>query len=556
MRSSLEIAQAASPRPVADVAAELGLRPEEIELHGPHVAKVGWAALARAADRPKGRLVLVTAITPTSLGEGKTTTLVGLVDALRQLGVRVAGTLRQASLGPVFGAKGGATGGGRAQVVPVERVNLHLTGDLDAVAAAQNLAAALVDNHLHHGNALGIEPASIGWPRALDVNDRTLREVIVGLGGRTNGPVRESGFVVTAASEVMAILALARDLADLRRRLGRAVVARRRGGVPVTLDDLRAAGAMAALLVEAAKPNLVQTLEGAPVLVHTGPYGNVSQGSSSVIADRFALGLAELVVTEAGFGADLGAEKFFDIKCRQGGLEPAAVVLVATVRALKRHGGSPRAPDEEDVPAVRRGAENLARHLRILRQFGLPVVVAANAFSTDTRAEIDALCEAAIASGARAAVPAMHHEQGGRGALELARAVRAAAREDGPGLKLLYDDALPLAEKLEALATRVYGAEGVEHSRAAAEQRDELERLGFGQLPICTAKTHLSLSHDPRLGPHPSGFRLPVRELRLHAGAGFITAVAGDVLLMPGLPAVPAAESIDVMPDGRIVGLR
>jgi len=377
VRSSLEIAQAASPRPVADVAAELGLRPEEIELHGPHVAKVGWAALARAADGPKGRLVLVTAITPTSLGEGKTTTLVGLVDALRQLGVRVAGTLRQASLGPVFGAKGGATGGGRAQVVPVERVNLHLTGDLDAVAAAQNLAAALVDNHLHHGNALGIEPASIGWPRALDVNDRALREVVVGLGGRTNGPVRESGFVITAASEVMAILALARDLGDLRRRLGRAVVARRRGGVPVTLDDLRAAGAMAALLAEAAKPNLVQTLEGAPVLVHTGPYGNVSQGSSSVIADRLALGLAELVVTEAGFGADLGAEKFFDIKCRQGGLEPAAVVLVATVR-----------------------------------------------------------------------------------------------------------------------------------------------------------------------------------ELRLHAGAGFITAVAGDVQLMPGLPAVPVAESIDVMPDGRIVGLR
>jgi formate--tetrahydrofolate ligase len=556
MGSALEIAQAGEPRPIAEVAGELGLASEEIEPHGPHVAKVGWAALARAAARPKGRLVVVTAITPTPHGEGKTTTLVGLVDALRQLGVRAAGTLRQASLGPVFGVKGGATGGGRAQVVPVERVNLYLTGDHDAVAAAHNLAAALVDNHLHRGNALDLEPASIGWPRVLDVNDRALREVVVGLGGRANGPVRESRFVITAASEVMAILALARDLADVRRRLGCAVVARRRGGEPVTLEELRAAGAMAALLVEAAKPNLVQTLEGAPVLVHTGPFGNVSQGSSSVIADRLALGLAEVVVTEAGFGADLGAEKFFDIKCRQGGLEPAAVVLVATARALKRHGGSRRAPDEEDVPAVRRGAENLARHLRILRHFGLPVVVAANAFPDDTRAEIDALCEAALASGARAAVPSTHYQQGGRGALDLARAVCAAAREEGPVLKLLYGDGLPLAEKIEALATRVYGAEGVDLSRTAAEQREELERLGFGRLPICTAKTHLSLSHDPRLGPHPSGFTFPVRELRLHAGAGFITAVAGDVLLMPGLPAAPAAESIDVTPDGRIVGLR
>jgi formate--tetrahydrofolate ligase len=555
MRTSLEIAQAAKLRPIAEVAQDLGLQPDEIEPYGRHVAKIGFEALARPAPR-QGALVLVTAITPGSHGEGKTTTAIGLVDALRHLGVRAVATLRQPSLGPVFGLKGGASGGGRAQVVPVERVNLHLTGDFDAVAAAHNLAAALVDNHLNHGNALGIEPGSVSWPRALDVNDRVLRDVVVGLGGRGNGPVRETAFVITAASEVMALLALARDVPDLRRRLGRVVVARRKDGTPVALEELRAAGAMAALLLDAAKPNLVQTLEGAPVLMHAGPFGNVSQGSSSVIADRFALGAADLVVTEAGFGADLGAEKFFDIKCRQSGLEPSAAVVVATVRALKRHGASTRAPEEEDVDAVRRGAENLARHVRIVRDFEVPVVVALNAFSTDRPGEVEAACEAALAAGARAAIPATHYTDGGAGAVALAHEVDALARGRRSGFRLLYGDDAPLAAKLEAIATRIYGAEGVDYSRAAAQQREELERLGFSALPLCVAKTHLSLSHDPLLGATPRGFRLPVRELRLAAGAGFVTALAGDVQLMPGLPGRPAAESIDLAPDGRITGLR
>jgi formate--tetrahydrofolate ligase len=542
-------------RPIAEVAAGAGLLPSEIEPHGAHVAKVLPAALARLASRPEGRLVVVTAITPTRQGEGKTTTVVGLVDAFRRLGVPAVATIRQPSLGPVFGLKGGGGGSGRAQVVPAERLNLHLTGDLHAVTAAHGLAAALLDNHLNHGNALGIEPGSISWPRAIDVDDRALRDVVVGLGGRSNGPVRETGFVITAASEVMAALALADDLADLRRRLGRMVVARRRDGTPVTLEDLRAAGAMAALLVDAMKPNLLQTLEGSPVLVHAGPFGNVSQGASSVAADRLALRLADLVVTEAGFGADLGAEKLFDIKCRQSGLVPAAAVLVATVRALKAHGGSAGAPEAEDVPAVRRGCENLARHVGIVRSFGLPVVAAVNVFVSDTSAEIEAVREAALAAGARAAVAARHHAEGGAGALDLARAVAEAAREGAPGFRLLYPDEASLAEKIEILATRVYGAAGVELSHAAAAQIEDLERSGFGRLPVCVAKTHLSLSHDPHLGPSPRGFTFPVREVRVSAGAGFVTALAGEIQLLPGLPARPAADGIDVDAEGRVTGL-
>jgi formate--tetrahydrofolate ligase len=540
--------------PITEIAENLGLAPSELELHGRHVAKVPWAAPAAARARPGGALVLVSAVTPTPRGEGKTTVAIGLVDALRRLGIRAVATLRQPSLGPVFGKKGGGSGGGRAQVVPAERMNLHLTGDFHAVTAAHNLAAALIDNHLNHGNALGIEPGSITWPRALDVDDRALRDVVVGLGGRANGPVRETGFVITAASEVMAALALADDVRDLRARLGRILLGRRRDGGPVTADDLRAGGAMAALLVDAARPNLLQTLEGSPVLVHAGPFGNVSQGASSVIADRLALGLADVVVTEAGFGADLGAEKFLDIKCRQSGLAPAAAVLVATARALKRHGGSTRSEDEEDVLAVRRGAENLARHLEILDAFAVPVVVAVNVHAADTAAEIDAVCEAARAAGAKAAVPARPFAEGGQGALDLARAVTAAAR-DRKAPVLLYPDEWPLGRKIEALATRVYGARDVEYTHAAAAQLEDAERLGFGRLPVCVAKTHLSLSHDPLLGASPRGFRFPVRELRICAGAGFVTAVAGDMQLMPGLPARTRAESIDVDADGGIVGL-
>lgn len=540
-------------RPIAEVAGELGLAPSDLEPYGHHVAKVPPGATARATGRRPGSLVLVTAITPTPQGEGKTTVAVALVDGLRRLGVRAVATLRQPSLGPMFGMKGGGSGCGRARVVPAERIDLHLTGDFHAVTAAHDLAAALVDNHLHHGNALGIEPGSVAWPRALDVDDRALRDVVVGLGGPANGPVRETGFVITAASEVMAALALAEDLPDLRGRLGRMLVGRRKDGSAVTVEDLRAGGAMAALLADAIKPNLLQSLEGSPVLVHAGPFGNVSQGASSVVADRLALRLADVVVTEAGFGTDLGAEKLLDIKCRQSGLSPAAAVLVSTVRALKRHGRSTRAPEEEDVEAVRRGAENLARHLEILRLLGLPVVAAVNVFASDTSAEIDAVCSAAGAAGAEAAVAVRAHAEGGAGALDLARAVVAACRERRPAL--LYPDELPLGRKIEALATRVYGAGDVEYSHAAAAQLEDAERLGFGRLPVCVAKTHLSLSHDPRLGPSPRGFRFPVREVRICAGAGFVTAVAGDVQLMPGLPARPRAESIDVDAEGRIVGL-
>jgi len=563
--TSLEIAQAAALRPIGEVARALGLEPGEVEPYGRHAAKVAPAARARAAARPQGRLVLVTAVTPTPAGEGKTTTAVGLTDGLGRLGERAALTVRQPSLGPVFGIKGGGNGGGRAQVVPMEVINLHLTGDFHAVTAAHNLAAALVDNHLNHGNALGVEPGSISWPRVLDVNDRVLRDAVVGLGGRRNGPLRETEWIITAASEVMAVLSLAEDLADLRRRLGRIVFGRRRDGRPVVLEEIRAAGAMAVLLAEAVKPNLMQTLEGSPVLVHAGPYGNIAQGTSSVAADRLALGLCDWVVTEAGFGADLGAEKFVDIKCRQSGLTPAAAVLVATVRALKVHGGVGRgeggrlvepALAAPDVEAVKRGCENLRRQVENVRVFGLPVVAAVNVHPTDTVPEIEAVREAALAAGARAAVRATHFAEGGAGALDLARAVLEAARGGPPPLSLLYPDEMPLAEKMETVARRIYGADGVDLSREASAQLAELEKLGFGRLPVCMAKTQYSFSHDPLLGPNPRGFRLPVRSARLHAGAGFVTAVTGEMQLMPGLPAHPLAEAIDVDADGRVVGLR
>jgi formate--tetrahydrofolate ligase len=465
-------------------------------------------------------------------------------------------TLLQPSLGPTFGLKGGASGGGRAQVIPAEAMNLHLTGDFHAVTAAHNLAAAMVDNHIHHGNPLSIDPGTVAWQRTMDVNDRELRDVVVGLGGRVNGPVRETGFVITAASEVMAVLSLARDLADLRARLGRVVVGRKRDGSTVTLEEVRAAGAMAALLREAMKPNLLQSLEGSPVLVHTGPFANVAHGTSSVAADLLALRLGELVITEAGFSAELGAEKFVDLKCRQGGLEPAAAVLVTTARALKHHGNARGRPEEEDLPALRRGAENLERQVAVVRQLGLPVVVAVNRFPGDTAAELGAILEAARAAGARAAALATPFADGGEGAEELARAVREAAGAGAPGLRFLYPEELPLPRKIELLATQLYGAAAVEFSSAAAAQLEEIGKLGFGRLPVCVAKTHLSMSHDPRLGPNPRGYTFPVREARLAAGAGFVTAMAGDIVLMPGLPVHPAAEAVDLDAQGRIVGLR
>lgn len=541
-------------RPITSVAKKLGLTAADLELYGTTKAKIATHVADRVKDRPPGKLVIVTAITPTPAGEGKTTTAVGLVDGLRRIGRRAVLTLRQPSLGPVFGLKGGGGGGGRAQVTPGEVLNLHLTGDLHAVAAAHNLAAAMLDHHLSRGNALGVDPATIRWPRTVDVNDRVLRHVRLGMGGKEDGPERDGEFIITAASEVMAVLALAADLPDLRRRLGRMVVARNRGGVPVTLDDLRVAGAMAALLVEAAKPNLMQTLEGSPVLVHAGPFGNVAHGNSSIIADRLALRLAELVVTEAGFASDLGGEKFFDIKCRTAGLQPAAAVLVATVRALRAHGGGP--VDREDVAAVKRGCVNLQRHLAILGTFGVPVVVALNAFSSDAQAERDAAREAALEGGARAFAVSSHFSDGGVGALDLAREVAAAAEQGAPRFRFLYRDEEPLREKAETIATRIYGAADVDWQGSSLADLQELEGLGFGRLPVCMAKTHLSISHDPALGATPSGYRLPVREVRLAAGAGFVTVLNGAIRLMPGLPARPAAEGIDVDAEGQITGMR
>jgi formate--tetrahydrofolate ligase len=543
----------ASVRPIEEVGAELGLEPGELEPYGRHAAKISREAALRISSGPVGKLVLVTALTPTPAGEGKTTTAVGLVDGLRRLGTRAALTLRQPSLGPVFGMKGGGGGGGRAQVTPGEVLNLHLTGDLHAVAAAHNLGAAVIDHHLSRGNALGIAVPSIRWPRTVDVNDRVLRHVRLGMGGKGDGPERDGEFIITAASEVMAILALSADLADLRRRLGRTVVARRTGGEPVTLDDLKVAGAMAALLREAVKPNLMQSLEGSPVLVHAGPFGNVAHGNSSIIADRLALRLAEVVVTEAGFAADLGGEKFFDIKCRVGGLRPAAAVLVATVRALRAHGGGN--PAAQDPDAVRRGCANLVAHLGILRTFGVPAVVALNAFPDDTRAEREVAREAALAAGARAFAVSTHYADGGAGALELAREVLAATAGGAPDFHFLYRDDEPLRAKVEAIATRVYGAAGVDWQGSTAAELATLEAMGFGALPVCMAKTHLSISHDPALGATPTGFRLPVREVRLAAGAGFVTVLNGAIRLMPGLPVRPSAEDVDVDADGRITGL-
>jgi formate--tetrahydrofolate ligase len=567
MQSSLEIAQAASLRPIADVASDLGLRASELELYGRHAAKVDLAALRRleAGSGRRGKLVVVTAVTPTSAGEGKTTTAIGLTDALRRLGTRAVLTVRQPSLGPVFGIKGGGNGGGRAQVVPMETFNLHLTGDFHAVSSAHNLAAAMLDNHLSHGNPLGIEPGSVVWPRVVDMNDRPLRDAVVGLGGRANGPVREAEWTITAASEVMAVLSLAEDLPDLRHRLGRIVLARNRQGRPVQVEKLKAAGAMAVLLSEAVKPNLMQTLEGSPVLVHTGPFGNIAQGTSSVLADRIGLASAEVVVTEAGFGAELGAEKFFDLKCRQSGLRPAAAVVVATVRALKHHAGVGRgkkgpeldaalaAPDPE---AVRRGAENLRLQLENVLAFGVPAVVALNAHPGDRKEEHLAAREVALAAGAREAVVASHFADGSQGALDLARAVSAAAEAGAPEFRLLYPDELPLSRKIEEVAVRIYRASGVDFSRAARAQLEDLTALGHGHLPVCMAKTPFSFSHDPLLGPNPRDFRLPVREVRLFAGAGYVTALAGEIVLMPGLPERPAAEDMDILADGRVVGLR
>jgi len=569
MPSSLEIARSVSPRPIMDLARELGLRDDEVELYGPFKAKVRLEGIERleaeaAAKGKRGKYVVVTAITPTPLGEGKTTTNIGLVQGLNRLGHKAAVCIRQPSLGPVFGIKGGAAGGGYSQVIPMEDFNLHLTGDNHAVGAAHNLLAAFVDNSLTHGNPHGIDPLGVLWPRVVDISDRALRKAIVGMGGRENGYPRETEWQITVASEVMAALALASDIHDLRARLGRMVVATTFDGRRITAEDLRCAGSMTVLLLDAIKPNLLQTLEGGPAFVHCGPFANIAHGNNSVLADRLALATCEIACTEAGFGADMGAEKFFDIKCRQSGLRPDAAVMVATVRALKMHGGvgrivagRPLDPvlEEENVEAVRRGSANLAAQIENVRLFNVPVVVAINHFPTDTEAEVAAIREVALAAGAREVVVSRHFAEGGAGAEDLARAVWSAAQVGAPDFQFLYPDDAPLREKIETIAVRVYGARGVDELPAATKALKLYEDLGYGNLPVCMAKTHLSLSHDPSLKGRPTGFRVPIREVHLSAGAGFVTPLLGEMRTMPGLPSHPAGESIDIDADGNIVGL-
>ncbi len=553
----LEIAEAAEITPIVDLARErLGITPEALIPYGHTKAKLTLEFVRSLADRPEGRLVLVTAISPTPAGEGKTTTSVGLADALSSLGETAIVALREPSMGPVFGIKGGAAGGGYAQVVPMADINLNFTGDFAAIAAANNLLSAVLDNHLHHGNALGIDPRTITWKRVVDLNDRALRDVVVGLGGVTNGVPREDGFDIVVASEVMAILCLATSISDLRERLGSIVVGYTRDKQPVRARDLKVHGAMTVILRDALAPNLVQTLEHTPAMIHGGPFANIAHGCNSVMATRTALRLADYVITEAGFGADLGAEKFVDIKCRTSGLRPSAVVVVATVRALKYHGGVAVADlGAESVEAVTSGMANLRRHLRNVRDvFGLPAVVALNRFPGDTDAEVAEVLRL-VADEGFSAYQATHYADGGAGATDLARGVLEAIEGSTGEMQLVYPDDLTLAEKAEAVATRVYGAAGVTFDPKAARRLAAIEAEGYGHLPVCMAKTQSSFSTDPTLRGAPEGHTVAVREVRLAAGAGFVVMVTGDIMTMPGLPKVPASERIDVDEDGRIVGL-
>jgi formate--tetrahydrofolate ligase len=556
--SNIEIAQRAKLRPIVPLARErLGIPEESLEPYGHYKAKVSLDYVAQLADRPDGKLVLVTAISPTPAGEGKTTTTVGLGDALNLMGKRAMLCLREPALGPVFGMKGGAAGGGYSQVVPMEDINLHFTGDFAAIALANNLLAALIDNHIHQGNALGFDVRRVAWRRVVDINDRALRQIVIGLGGSANGVPREDGFDIVVASEVMAILCLASSLADLKERLGRVVAGYRASGESILARDLKAHGAMTALLKSALAPNLVQTLANNPAFVHGGPFANIAHGCNSVIATRTALKLADYVVTEAGFGADLGAEKFVDIKCRKSGLRPDAAVVVATVRALKFHGGVD-VPDlgTENLAAVERGMENLARHLRNVREvYGIPCVVALNRFPADTDEEVRRVVELVDELGVRA-FPATHFADGGAGATDLAKGVLDLLEEsDGSTFAFTYPDHLPLKEKAETLAHRLYGASSVTWDGRAKRRLDRLEADGYGELPVCVAKTQYSFSTDATLRGAPSGHDLHVREVRLSAGAGFVVLVCGDVMTMPGLPAIPAAARIDLLDDGTIVGL-
>ncbi|MGB2874334.1 MAG: formate--tetrahydrofolate ligase [Gaiellaceae bacterium] len=550
MPSSLEIAQAAELRPIAEIAEQAGLEPNEIAPHGSYKAKIDLSVLERLRDRPAGKLVCITALTPTKAGEGKTTTSVSLTEGLGYIGEKPVLCLREASLGPVFGMKGGACGGGYAQVVPMEDLNLHFTGDIHAIGAANNLLAAILEAHILHGNRLDIDPLSITWRRCVDINDRALRDIAVGLGGRANGYVRQTGFDITAASEVMAIVAVSRDVHDLRRRLGEITVGHSFDGEPVTAEQLRAAGAMTVVLKDALKPNLVQTLEGQPALVHCGPFANIAHGNNSLIADLVALKLGDYVVTESGFGSDMGMEKFLNIVCRLGDLSPSAVVLVATVRALKHHGGEP----DGDLRALERGAANLRRHVQIVRGFGLTPVVAVNRFTDDSDREIDAVRRLAVEAGAHAADVNEAFERGGAGAAALAEAVVDATNQPN-GFTPTYPLDATVREKIKAIATRVYGASAVHFLQPAEESIERFTADGLAGLPICMAKTHLSLSDDPTLLNAPEDFTLHVREIRAYTGAGWLVPLCGEIMTMPGLGATAAAFDVDIDEQGRTVGL-
>jgi formate--tetrahydrofolate ligase len=551
--TDIAIAQAATLRPVAAIAAELGLAEDEVELYGRYKAKVSLQAVARR--KAKGRLVLVTGINPTPAGEGKSTVTVGVTQALRRLGKNAVVCIREPSLGPVFGVKGGACGGGYAQVVPMEDINLHFTGDFHAIASAHNLLSAMLDSHLHHGNALGLDTRRITWPRTMDMNDRALRSIIVSLGGINAGPVREDRFVIIPGSEIMAIMALASGIEDLEQRLARIIVGLTPARLPVRASALKAPGAMTLLLKDAVKPNLVQTLEGGPAFIHCGPFGNIAHGCNSVVATKLGLALCDVVLTEAGFGADLGAEKFFDIKCRMAGLNPEAAIVVATVRALKMHGGVKRDQlGKADVEAARRGSANVRRHIRNVQKFGVPVVVALNRFTTDTDAELAAVRAECAAEGVGVELCEVW-EKGGEGGMAVGEAVLKLLEQRGARFKPLYDEHRPIREKIETIATEIYGAAGVAYAPAAERALEQLPAMGLGETPVCMAKTQYSFSDDATKLGAPSGYTLNVRDILPSAGAGFVVALAGEIMTMPGLSRAPAAEKIRVHPDGTIEGL-
>ena len=554
MKSDVEIAQAAKMKPIEEIASKIGLVPDDLELYGKYKAKVTLDAWQRVKDRPNGKLILCTAINPTPAGEGKTTTSVGLADALSRRGRKAAAALREPSMGPCFGMKGGAAGGGYAQVVPMEDINLHFTGDFHAITTAHNLLAAIIDNHIQQGNALDLDVRRITWKRVLDLNDRALRHVVIGMGGKAHGVPRETGFDITVASEMMAILCLSRDLMDMKERLGRIVIGYTRSGRAVRADELGATGALTLLFKDAIKPNLVQTLEGTPVFIHGGPFANIAHGCNSIMATKFALKFADVVVTEAGFGADLGAEKFLDIKCRFAGISPDAVVIVATVRALKMHGGlSKKELEKVDMTALKKGMANLAKHIENVQKFGLPAVVAVNAFPTDTAEELDFVRRECEALGAEVALSEVW-AKGGEGGEALAEKVEAALQKK-TDFRYIYDEKESIPEKIGKIAREIYGAAGVDFTKEAQRELEELEELGFDKMPVCMAKTQYSLSDDAALLGRPEGFRITVRELRLAAGAGFVVALTGSILTMPGLPKHPAAMDMGITEDGRITGL-